>query len=993
MGEFLTTWQPPEELSDPTSIWEWLKFSIKRFVVDYQLRHKSTSVQFTKDLQRELQTLSKRESGEDEEVSARIESIKRELKEIEQEAANKIIFRSKCRWARLGEKPTKYFLNLEKQRSKDNVLSTIVNDEGKELNNHKDILEECRAFYEGLYAEDQNNLSSIDQVMEVITDLEHPVLSEISRDQLDAPFSIEELRKAASKLNKGKSPGSDGLPPEFYSAFWAPLSPFLHNSFLHSVNEGKLSAGQRRGIITLIPKKDVDRRRVANWRPITLLNCDYKILTKAIALRLQRHIPSLIHPDQTGFMQRRCIGDNIRVVEDAVNTISGDNSSGLVVALDFSKAFDSVRWDMIYAALRFFGFGENFIALVQLLFNDIETAIINAGTTSRFFKPSRGIRQGCCASPYLFNLVVEVLAILIRANEDIRGIKMHQTRIKLSQFADDLTCFLEDRTALTPLLDTLKNFANWSGLQINKEKSQLIYPLGLRCGISSLEDIPIKEEVKILGIWFFSQWSLEKNLQKNFKPLLQKARMICSSWTNRSLSLKGKVTIVNSLITSLFQYACSYIFTPPEVYKEFKKIVTLFLWADRRPKVAYNTLLLPVAEGGLGLIDLQIRTQAALIQGIRRLLHEPRLGAAAYLRGILSTPELAQYFGTKPDKIPNAIKALPYYNTMFQLWSKIHDFYPADETSVRREALWGNRWITNKKGPLRNEAWAKQGIVIIQDLCHHSEGRLLSHLEVLEKYNVKCTFLDMLALRLSIPIQWRETLSRDWELPHIFPGGPTVIFSQGQTPEEVNNIFAKRAYSSILAAKKWENTAFHRWRLHDPATAIGGWDEWERTCRRIYQTTKETKFHSFQFKILHAITPCKKFLKRIRMVDSDLCDHCGVPDDLLHFFFHCAFVQKLWSSICNWSTSQVNIQLDHITPKEAILGVDDASPRGRVVNFLLLHFRFFVHRQRLFHDNKMDLTHWLAELRSRLKTLEMNLKMDGRSHLFRNWDPVLKALG
>lgn len=163
--------------------------------------------------------------------------------------------------------------------------------------------------------------------------------------------------------------------------------------------------------------------------------------------------------------------------------------------------------------------------------------------------------------------------------------------------------------------------------------------------------------------------------------------------------------------------------------------------------------------------------------------------------------------------------------------------------------------------------------------------------------------------------------------------------------------------------------------------------------RRIYRTTKETKFHSFQFKILHAITPCKRFLKRIRITENDLCDHCRIPDDLFHFFFHCVLVQKLWRSICDWFDTQANFQLLFITPKEAVLGVDDASPRGSMVNFILLHFRFFVHRQKLFHNSKMDIVHWLAELRTRLNTLKANLKMDGKSHIFRQWDPIIRALG
>lgn len=112
----------------------------------------------------------------------------------------------------------------------------------------------------------------------------------------------------------------------------------------------------------------MDRRRVANWQTITLLNCDYKILTKAIALSLERHIPPLIHPDQSSFMQGRCIGENIRTIETAIDLIQSEATRGMVVALDFTKAFDSVRWDLIYAALSYFNFSHNFIELIKTLF-------------------------------------------------------------------------------------------------------------------------------------------------------------------------------------------------------------------------------------------------------------------------------------------------------------------------------------------------------------------------------------------------------------------------------------------------------------------------------------------------------------------------------------------------------------------------------------------------------------------------------------------------
>lgn len=143
-------------------------------------------------------------------------------------------------------------------------------------------------------------------------------------------------------MNRGKCPGSDGLSVEFYSKFWHLVEGPLLAALTTASGVGKLSTEQCRGIITLIPKKGVDRRRVENWRPITLLNVDYKLFTKVHAIRLQSCIGEVIHSDQTGFMRGRYIGVNVRTIADVVDFTRSSGSQGWLLGCDFSKAFDMV---------------------------------------------------------------------------------------------------------------------------------------------------------------------------------------------------------------------------------------------------------------------------------------------------------------------------------------------------------------------------------------------------------------------------------------------------------------------------------------------------------------------------------------------------------------------------------------------------------------------------------------------------------------------------
>ena len=153
-------------------------------------------------------------------------------------------------------------------------------------------------------------------------------------------------------MDSNKTPGSDGLPAEFYKMFWNDIADFLLGSINYAYQTRQLSVSQKRGIIKLIPKKDTEPYLVKNWRPVSLLNCDYKLATKAVANRLKLVLPKLIDNDQTGFLKGRFIGENIRLIADSViNFTAAKNIPGLLVFLDFEKAFDTIEWPFIHEDL------------------------------------------------------------------------------------------------------------------------------------------------------------------------------------------------------------------------------------------------------------------------------------------------------------------------------------------------------------------------------------------------------------------------------------------------------------------------------------------------------------------------------------------------------------------------------------------------------------------------------------------------------------------
>jgi len=258
--------------------------------------------------------------------------------------------------------------------------------DGNLITDPKLILLEEREFYENLYS---------DIALQPDTDWDHEVnkftgvgmatLSDVEREICEGLITEQECINALKNMKRGKSPGTDGFPMEFYIFFWSRIKHFVISSINEGYHKGKLSIDQRRGIITLIPKKGKIRTLLKNWRPISLLNMDYKILTKCLGSRLQNVLPSIIDTDQTGFLKGRYIGENIRTISDIIQYTSLKKQPGIILLLDFEKAFDTISWPFLFESLRQFKFGPMFIHWVKTCYTDIESTVMNNGNTTGFF--------------------------------------------------------------------------------------------------------------------------------------------------------------------------------------------------------------------------------------------------------------------------------------------------------------------------------------------------------------------------------------------------------------------------------------------------------------------------------------------------------------------------------------------------------------------------------------------------------------------------------
>ena len=177
-----------------------------------------------------------------------------------------------------------------------------------------------------------------------------------------------------------------------------------------------------------------------------------------------------MHSDQTGFMKGRYIGENIRLIYDLIEHTMTEKKGGILVSLDFKKAFDTLEWQFI-KILELFNFGENVKKWVRIFYANIESAVMNNGFATNWFKPTRGVRQGCPLSPYLFILGAEILSNRLRQTVEIKGINLFGNEVKISQFADDTNLFCAEVTSVEHALNTVSRFGVISRLKLNLTKT------------------------------------------------------------------------------------------------------------------------------------------------------------------------------------------------------------------------------------------------------------------------------------------------------------------------------------------------------------------------------------------------------------------------------------------------------------------------------------------------------------------------------------------
>ena len=385
LSRLLELWK--EELTDhknKTFIWDYLKYNIRKYSISYSKSKKKELNVKEFELKNRLQEIEDKLSSEsDDNLWLDYEKIKYELNDLIENKIQGIITRARIKWTEENERNSAYFFGLEKSNYiKRNINKIIIED--CETNNQDIILKSLKDYYKDLYSEKNNTLNKTNKENEFLTQESIPKLSENETETCEGPIRIQDMLNTIRLFKQNKTPVNDGLPVEFYIQFWQSSKFSLLECVIYAYENGLMNVSQRQAVISLLDKPGKNRMYINNWRPISLLNCDYKIMSKCIAERFKRILPIIIHENQVGFVKGRNISEAIRTIIDILDDTAKRNLSGILLTIDFEKAFDTLDWTFLENTLTAFNFGKSAIRWVKLFYNDISSCVINNNVTTPF---------------------------------------------------------------------------------------------------------------------------------------------------------------------------------------------------------------------------------------------------------------------------------------------------------------------------------------------------------------------------------------------------------------------------------------------------------------------------------------------------------------------------------------------------------------------------------------------------------------------------------
>ena len=557
-----------------------------------------------------------------------------------------------------NEKITRHFMNLVKTSNGNECITEIKRGDNTEFATEQELKGHIFEYYKEIYSQPINRASNttIDDINEFLGPIgnndivQNAKLTNEEKEELDREITMEELTASINESNMASAPGADGISNRFIRHFWDFFKVPLLKLTRHSYEINEIPLFFRTANIKLIPKKG-DLSKIKNWRPISLLNCFYKILSRVITRRLKKYMDKMTPICQKGYSSTRYCQEVLIQVMEGIEKCNNSKIKGAVVSLDIKKAFDSLSHKYLQCVYKFYNFGPNLIKWITMLSTKRQACVILTGNkTTDFFDLERGNAQGDTISPFLFNLGYQLLLfklelclqiegtqqetvarlnLIAREADRVNVIGQPATREvrnadpKVMAMADDCTILLRLKyESLKCVIDILQKFEEISGLGCNVDKSSLM-PVGT---IDAIPDniinlgLAISDEITLLGAKIKNTGIC---FEQNSGEILRKIKKQTNFWRRFNLSLPGRIGVSKTFLYSQINYLGNFLPFRDNHLREISSEIENFVRGNL--KIGKQKFYERIEHGGLGLFKLSDYLCAQRCAWVKRAYNQDEL--------------------------------------------------------------------------------------------------------------------------------------------------------------------------------------------------------------------------------------------------------------------------------------------------------------------------------------------------------------------------------
>ncbi|CAL1356041.1 unnamed protein product [Linum trigynum] len=648
-------------------------------------------------IRRALRALDRREKTD--EIILNKQKLQLELEDLECDEELFWKQRSRADWLREGDQNTSFFHRKASMRRKRNLIRKLRDESGAWWRGNEDVSTCLTKYFSELFMAGGRPPQT-----PVLDSVETRVNDEMNA-WLERPLTREELYEALRQMGKRKASGPDGMSVLFFVRYWDIVGDEISELLLGAWESGIMPAGLNHTLIALIPKVK-DQVMAREFRPISLCNVMYKMLSKAMANRLKSLLDTIISPEQSAFVPGRFIADNVMTAFECFHTMkkkTKNKTDYLAAKTDMAKAYDRVEWWFLEEMMSRLGFAASWIQRTMMCVKSVTYSILVNGHRLQSFAPSRGIRQGDPLSPYLFLLVAEGLSSyvsLAAKQKRIHGLSVARGAPVISHlfFADDAIFFaratVKEGLELRRVLD---DYQTESGQMVSLEKSEVTFGSNVkmhqRLMVSSTLGMKVVEKHdKYLGL----VTQVGRSKKELFVYLKDRVRKKLSGWKERTMSIAAREVLIKSVAQAQLTYTMSVFKVLDGVIDEIHGLITQFWWGQRGqekriPWIAREGLICSKAQGGMGFRDLRGFNKALLARQVWNLYTRPDSLVARLLKAKYHKNDsiLDARVGGRPSYVWRSLMSAQEFLVEGMCWRI------GNGATVR---IWGDRWVPSAPG-------------------------------------------------------------------------------------------------------------------------------------------------------------------------------------------------------------------------------------------------------------------------------------------------------